>query len=340
MADDRLAAAVQSMPKTELHVHIEGTLEPELALDLATRNHVELPWKTLDELKAQYEFNDLQSFLDLYYALMATLRSADDFRDLMLAYLKRAAQDGVRYAEIFFDPQMHVANGIDYDTVLDGLREGLAVGEQRYGVAGALILSIVRDLPVDSAERMMDIATPRAGEILGLGLDSAEVGNPPSLFEHVFERAHALGWHRVAHAGEEAGADYVKQALDLLHAERIDHGAHALDDAALMRRLAAEHVPVTRCPLSNIRLHVVEDAEGLRIRDFLDAGVITTVNSDDPAYFGGYLADNYLELVEAGCTLYDLARLGEMSIQASFLDEGRKAALMEEFEAWKLEYLG
>lgn len=340
MADGRLAAAVQAMPKTELHVHIEGTLEPGLALQFAARNDVELPWTSLDALSAQYEFTDLQSFLDLYYRLMGTLRHAQDFHDLMLAYLRRAAQDGVRHAEIFFDPQVHLANGIPYDTVLDGLRAGLREGEERYGVSGALILCIVRDLPVQDAERMLDLATPRADEVLGIGLDSAEVGHPPKLFEHVFERAGDLGWHRVAHAGEEAGIDYMQQALDLLHVERIDHGAHALDDAAMMRRLAEERVPVTRCPLSNIRLHVVEDAEGLRIRDFLDAGVITTVNSDDPAYFGGYLADNYLALVQAGCTLYDLARLGEMSIQASFLDQGRKAALLEEFEAWKLEYLG
>ncbi|MEE1296144.1 MAG: adenosine deaminase [Bifidobacterium sp.] len=340
MADPKLTTALATMPKTELHVHIEGTLEPELALEFAARNHVELPWHDLEELREQYRFTDLQSFLDLYYTLMGTLRTMDDFRDLMLAYLERAARNGVKHAEIFFDPQVHLDNGLDYDLVLDGLLTGLKLDEERCGITGALILCIVRDKPVESAERILDIATPRAGEILGIGLDSAEVGYPPSLFTHVFARATELGWHRVAHAGEEGPASYITQALDDLHAERIDHASHAIDDPAVMARLAAERVPVTRCPLSNLRLHVIEQPNELHIHDFLDAGVITTINSDDPAYFGGYLVDNYLALLGDNCSLYDMARLGEMSIDASFLDDERKELLKDDFEAWKLEYLG
>ncbi len=224
---------------------------------------------------------------------MSVLRTADDFRDLMLAYLEHASRDGVRHAEVFFDPQVHVANGLDFDMVLDGLLAGLREGRERFGVSGALILSIVRDLPVEDAEHMVDVASSRADDILGIGLDSAERGYPPELFSHVFERARALGWRCVAHAGEEGPASYITQALDCLHAERIDHASHALDDMAVMARLAEERVPVTRCPLSNLRLHGVERLEDLRIRDFMDAGVITTVNADDPAYFGGYLLDNY-----------------------------------------------
>lgn len=338
MFDRMFGEVFSAMPKTELHVHIEGTLEPELALRLAARNGVELPWSGLDELRRQYEFSDLQSFLDLYYRLMSVLRTADDFRDLMLAYLEHASRDGVRHAEVFFDPQVHVANGLDFDMVLDGLLAGLREGRERFGVSGALILSIVRDLPVEDAEHMVDVASSRADDILGIGLDSAERGYPPELFSHVFERARALGWRCVAHAGEEGPASYITQALDCLHAERIDHASHALDDMAVMARLAEERVPVTRCPLSNLRLHGVERLEDLRIRDFMDAGVITTVNADDPAYFGGYLLDNYAALLGTNCTRRDLARLGAMSIEASFLDETRKDALRGEFKAWEARY--
>ena len=267
-----LSQALRTMPKAELHVHIEGTLEPELALALAERNHVALPWTDLEELRRQYEFENLQSFLDLYYQLMATLRTADDFRDLMLAYLERAAADGVRHAEIFFDPQVHVGNGIDLDTVIDGLLEGLRLGRERFGITGGLILCIVRDMPVASAEAMLTAARHRAGDLIGVGLDSAEVGYPPSLFAEVFAKARALGLHCVAHAGEEGPAAYVAEALDLLHAERIDHGIHAIDDEALVRRLAATGTPLTCCPLSNRRLQVVHDLHDLPLRRFLDAG--------------------------------------------------------------------
>ncbi|MBS6946897.1 MAG: adenosine deaminase [Bifidobacterium scardovii] len=335
-----LSQALRTMPKAELHVHIEGTLEPELALALAERNHVALPWTDLEELRRQYEFENLQSFLDLYYQLMATLRTADDFRDLMLAYLERAAADGVRHAEIFFDPQVHVGNGIDLDTVIDGLLEGLRLGRERFGITGGLILCIVRDMPVASAEAMLTAARHRAGDLIGVGLDSAEVGYPPSLFAEVFAKARALGLHCVAHAGEEGPAAYVAEALDLLHAERIDHGIHAIDDEALVRRLAATGTPLTCCPLSNRRLQVVHDLHDLPLRRFLDAGVAITVNSDDPAYFGGYIAANYEAMASVGFTLDELSRLAENSIRATFLPNADKQALLDELDGWKARHLG
>lgn len=326
---------LRRMPKAELHLHIEGTLEPELALRLARRNGVTLPWKDLGTLRQQYEFSNLQSFLDLYYQLMGVLRTADDFRDLMLDYLDRAAADGVRHAEIFFDPQVHMANGISLDTVMDGLIEGLRIGGERHGITGSLIVCIVRDMPVDSAEALLDRIAPRVGDLVGIGLDSAEVGYPPSLFTKVFARARRMGLRVVAHAGEEGPADYVGEALDLLRAERIDHGCRAIDDETLVGRLVKARVPLTMCPLSNLRLNVVDDLRDLPIRRYLDAGVVVTVNSDDPAYFGGYIGDNYQALYDIGYTLEDLARCARASITGSFASETRQRALLEEFDAWR-----
>lgn len=242
--------ALRKLPKAELHLHIEGTLEPELALKLAERNNINLPFADLDDLKTHYEFENLQSFLDLYYQLMSVLRTRQDFTDLMLAYLARANADGVRRAEIFFDPQVHMNNGLDFDVVLDGLLEGLRIGHERFGIDGGLIMCIIRDMPVDSAEALLDTAASRAGDLLGIGLDSAEVGYPPELFSHVYERAARLGLHLVAHAGEEGPADYVRQALDSLHVERIDHGVRTATDGDLVARIARDGIALTVCPLS------------------------------------------------------------------------------------------
>ncbi|MCH4208936.1 adenosine deaminase [Bifidobacterium sp.] len=327
--------ALLAMPKAELHLHIEGTLEPELALELAQRNGVQLPWNSLDDLRSQYSFENLQSFLDLYYQLMAVLRTADDFRDLMLAYLERASADGVRHAEIFFDPQVHLDNGLDFDMVVDGLLEGLRIGGERYGISGGLILSIVRDKPVESAQQVLDLAERRAEELLGIGLDSAEVGYPPSLFEECFARARSMGLHCVAHAGEEGPADYVTQALDLLHAERIDHGVHAIDSSELTARLAYDRIALTMCPLSNRRLQVVGDLHDLPIRRFLDRGVAVTVNSDDPAYFGGYIGANYQALADIGFSFDELEGFAKNSISHSFADEERKHQLLKELNDWQ-----
>ena len=338
MVNEELGTMLHGLPKAELHLHIEGTLEPELALELASRNHVSLPWSDIAELKRQYAFTNLQSFLDLYYRLMAVLKTPADFRDLMLAYLAHASADGVRHAEIFFDPQVHIRNGLDLDAVMDGLIEGLRVGQERYGITGGLILCIVRDLPVESAERVLDHVAHRAGDLLGIGLDSAEVGYPPALFEHVYQRAGDMGLHRVAHAGEEGPAEYVSQALNLLHVERVDHGIHAADNPQLVARLAQENIALTVCPLSNRRLQVVGDLHDLPLHEFLDNGVWVTVNSDDPAYFGGYIGANYEALANIGYTLKELADIAGNSIRASFIGNSQKAALLAELQQWETQH--
>ena len=339
MSSTNITQALRELPKAELHLHIEGTLEPELALELAKRNGVELPFRDLNDLKAHYEFANLQSFLDLYYQLMAVLRTRQDFTDLMLAYLKRAHEDGVRRTEIFFDPQVHMNNGLDYDLVLDGLLEGLRVGRERYGIEGGLIMCFLRDLPVKSAEALMETAAPRADELLGVGLDSAEVGYPPELFKSVYARAAELGLHLVAHAGEEGPADYVLQALDVLHVERIDHGVNTVDDPTLVGRVADEGIALTMCPLSNRRLQVVQDVHELPIRAFMDAGLKVTVNSDDPAYFGGYIAANYEALAEAGITLPMLADIAANSLNATFASAQEKTAMLAALDDWRGKYL-
>lgn len=331
--------ALRKLPKAELHLHIEGTLEPELALKLAERNNISLPFADLDDLKAHYEFENLQSFLDLYYQLMSVLRTKQDFTDLMLAYLARANADGVRRAEIFFDPQVHMNNGLDFDVVLDGLLEGLRIGHERFGIDGGLIMCIIRDMPVDSAEALLDTAASRAGDLLGIGLDSAEVGYPPELFTHVYERATRLGLHLVAHAGEEGPADYVRQALDLLHVERIDHGVRTATDGDLVARIARDGIALTVCPLSNHRLQVVRDVADLPVRQLFDAGVKVTLNSDDPAYFGGYIGDNYIAMARIGMSLDELATIAEYSLGSSFATPEQKTTYANALADWKRIHL-
>ena len=331
--------ALRKLPKAELHLHIEGTLEPELALKLAERNNISLPFADLDDLKAHYEFENLQSFLDLYYQLMSVLRTKQDFTDLMLAYLARANADGVRRAEIFFDPQVHMNNGLDFDVVLDGLLEGLRIGHERFGIDGGLIMCIIRDMPVDSAEALLDTAASRAGDLLGIGLDSAEVGYPPELFTHIYERATRLGLHLVAHAGEEGPADYVRQALDLLHVERIDHGVRTATDGDLVARIARDGIALTVCPLSNHRLQVVRDVADLPVRQLFDAGVKVTLNSDDPAYFGGYIGDNYIAMAQTGMSLDELATIAEYSLKSSFATPEQKTTYANALADWKRIHL-
>jgi len=321
---------LRALPKAELHIHVEGTLEPELAFELARRNGVELPFASVDELRARYDFSDLQSFLDLYYACMAVLRTRADFADLALAYLERAHADGVRHAELFFDPQVHAGNGVEVDAVIDGLLDALRVARERWGITGGLIMCFVRDLPVESAEALLESVAHRAGDLLGVGLDSAEVGYPPALFRDVYARAAELGLRLVAHAGEEGPADYVREALDVLRVERVDHGIRAIEDPELVERLVAERIPLTVCPLSNVRLRAVEGLDSHPLRALLEAGVVATINSDDPAYFGGYAGDNYAALAEVGFGADELAALAANSIEASFADADRKRELLEE----------
>lgn len=323
------------MPKAELHVHIEGTLEPELAFALARRNGLTLPYADEAALKAAYDFDSLQSFLDLYYACADVLRTADDFRDLMLAYLERAAADNVIHTEIFFDPQTHTARGIPFLTVLDGLEAGLHEGKARWGISGRLILCFLRHLSEDEAFATLAEAEPHIDRIDGFGLDSSEKGNPPSKFERVFARCRALGKPVVAHAGEEGPPAYISEALDLLGSARIDHGVRALEDAAVVARLVREGVPLTVCPLSNIRLCVFEEMRQHTLGKLLADGAKVTLNSDDPAYFGGYLNDN-LRAVQ-GAFNFDAAtwyRLARNSFEASFATEAEKAGWIARLDAY------
>jgi adenosine deaminase len=335
MVSPIVSDAIRTMPKAELHLHIEGTLEAELAYELAERNAIELPFAGLEDLKQRYHFTSLQSFLDLYYQLMSVLRTADDFRDLVLAYMAKASRAGVVRSEIFFDPQVHIANGIDLDTVLDGLLSGMVLARERYGISSGLIPCIVRDMPVESALETIEALAPRADELLGLGLDSAEVGYPPEDFKDVFRRACDLGLRLVAHAGEEGPASYVRQALDDLHVERVDHGIHSVEDKDLIELLKHRQIPLTCCPLSNLKLQVVSDLGELPLRRLMAGGVPVTINSDDPAYFGGYIDDNFDALSQIGFTLPELASMAENSLNAAFVDDAERRTMLGSFAQWK-----
>ena len=325
---DDLLAYVRRLPKAELHLHIEGTLEPELLFALARRNKIKLRFAGVEALRKAYEFSDLQSFLDIYYEGAAVLRTEQDFHDLAMAYFARAHEDGVRHVEMFFDPQTHVSRGIDIGVVIDGLDSARILARQHFGISSGLILCFLRHLSEEDALKTLKQALPYRDKLLGVGLDSGEKGNPPSKFVNAFARARAAGLRCVAHAGEEGPADYVNQALDLLKAERIDHGVRCLEDAALVRRLAESGVPLTMCPLSNIKLRLFERLERHTLKTLLDHGVRVTINSDDPAYFGGYVARNYIETARAlSLTRKDLARLARHSIAASFLPDAAKARL-------------
>ncbi|MEV7501468.1 adenosine deaminase [Streptomyces sp. NPDC093018] len=325
------------LPKAELHLHIEGTLEPELAFDLAARNGVKLRYADTEELREAYRFEDLQSFLNLYYELMTVLRTERDFEDLANAYLARAAAQGVRHAEIFFDPQAHLARGLDMGTVVEGLWAALGRSEENYGVSTRLILCFLRDESADSALETLEAARPYLDRITGIGLDSAEVGHPPAKFRQVYETAAGLGLRRVAHAGEEGPPEYITQSLDLLGIERVDHGLRCMEDPELVERLVRERVPLTLCPLSNVRLRTVDTLADHPLPAMLEAGLLCTVNSDDPAYFGGYADDNFQAVHESlGLTEDRLRELARNSFLASFLedDEERRARYLAEVDAY------
>ncbi|MGC9542775.1 adenosine deaminase [Streptomyces sp. UG1] len=326
------------LPKAELHLHIEGTLEPELAFELAARNGVTLPYGDTEELREAYRFEDLQSFLNLYYELMAVLRTERDFADLAHAYLARAAAQGVRHAEIFFDPQAHTKRGLELGTVVEGLWRALERSEAEHGVSTRLIMCFLRDDSAESAMETLRAAEPYLDRITGIGLDSAEVGHPPVKFREVYEAAAALGLRRVAHAGEEGPAAYITEALDVLGVERVDHGLRCMEDADLVARLARERVPLTLCPLSNVRLRTVDTLAGHPLPAMLDAGLMCTVNSDDPAYFGGYAGDNFDAVRSAlGLDRERLRELARNSFLASFLedDEELRARYLAEVEAYE-----
>ncbi|MER5507032.1 adenosine deaminase [Streptomyces sp. NPDC002766] len=326
------------LPKAELHLHIEGTLEPELAFELAARNGVVLPYADTDALRKAYDFDDLQSFLNLYYELMTVLRTERDFEDLANAYLARAAAQGVRHAEIFFDPQAHLARGMDMGTVVEGLWRALGSSEARHGISTRLILCFLRDESAESALETLLAAKPYLDRITGVGLDSAEVGHPPVKFREVYEAAAGLGLRRVAHAGEEGPPEYVTEALDVLGVERVDHGLRCMEDPVLVARLVRDRVPLTLCPLSNVRLRTVGTLADHPLPAMLDAGLMCTVNSDDPAYFGGYAGDNFDAVRQTlGLSEDRLRELARNSFLASFLedDEERRARYLAEVEAYE-----
>lgn len=337
MKGEGLRAFVGGLPKAELHMHLEGSLEPELMFRLAERNGVTLRYGSVEEVREAHEFTDLQSFLDLYYEAMGVLRTEEDFRDLTRAYLERAAAENVRRAEVFFDPQAHTGRGVSYRVVLDGVAEALAAGERELGLSCGLILCFLRHLSPEEAMATLEEALPRADLLLGVGLDSSETGHPPGPFREVFRRARAEGLRAVAHAGEEGPPEYVRGALDDLGAERIDHGVRSVEDPDLVGRLAAEGVPLTVCPLSNVRLRGFERMEDHPLGRMLRAGLRVSVHSDDPAYFGGYVNRNLVAAAEAlDLTRDDLLALARNSFASAFVGEGERERLLREVE----EYAG
>lgn len=325
IASDRLSALLAAMPKAELHMHIEGSLEPEMIFALAERNGVALPYASIEELRHAYAFTDLQSFLDIYYAGASVLLKEEDFYDLAQAYLARAAAENVVHAEIFFDPQTHTARGVPMETVIRGLSRACADARAQ-GISAELILCFLRHLSEREAFETLEAALPFRDHFIGVGLDSSEIGHPPEKFARVFARCRELGFHIVAHAGEEGPPAYIWQALDVLKAERIDHGVQAVHDAALMQRLAAERVPLTVCPLSNQKLCVFPDLAQHNLKRLLDAGLCATVNSDDPAYFGGHINANFQQVFAAsGMTAEQAWQLAANSFEASFAPAADKA---------------
>ncbi|MBT2498235.1 adenosine deaminase [Agromyces sp. ISL-38] len=322
-------------PTAELHIHMEGTIEAELLIELARRNDVRLPSYDPEVLTARYDFADLQSFLDVHYSNLAVLRTEQDFHDLASAYLRRAANAGVRRAEIFFDPQTHLGNGVPFEAVIRGFDAAIAEATRSTGISADLILCFLRDLGADAAMETLEAALPFRDSFIGVGLDSTEVGYPPSLFTEVYARAAAEGLHRVAHAGEEGGPDYVREALDLLKVERIDHGNRALEDAELVRRLRDERIPLTVCPLSNVALRTApRDLAQHPLRVMIDEGLLVSINSDDPAYFGGDVAENY-RAIESALSLdaAQLATLARNSFESAFATDQEKATWIAEVDA-------
>jgi len=329
-----LESFVIELPKAELHVHVEGTLEPELMFALAQRNDIDIPYATVDDVRAAHEFTDLQSFLDIYYEGAAVLITEDDFYDLLMAYAQRAHAGGVRRAEVFFDPQTHTTRGIEFDVFMSGFSRAVHDAQRRWGISIGLIMCFLRHLTPDDALATWRASEPYRDRLVAVGLDSTEIGRPPELFAEVFGMARAAGLHVVAHAGEEGPPSFITGALDALGAERIDHGVRSTDDPELVDRLVRDQVPLTMCPLSNVKLGVFDRLEDHNLKSLLDAGVKVTVNSDDPAYFGGYVAENFVATAKAlDLTRGEIVRLARNSIEAAFLSRDQRESLLAELDA-------
>lgn len=338
MMNNTLRNIVQQMPKAELHIHIEGSLEPELIFALAERNRIALAYPSVETLRSAYAFTDLQSFLDIYYAGASVLQTEQDFYDMTAAYLLRAQADNVRHAEIFFDPQTHTARGVPMEVVINGIYRACADAQQQCDISASMILCFLRHLSEEDAFEALEQALPWRDKFIGVGLDSSERGHPPEKFARVFAACKELGLHLVAHAGEEGPPAYIETALDVLKVERIDHGVRCLEDAALTQRLARDAVPLTVCPLSNLKLRVVDNMAAHNLLQLLEAGLVATVNSDDPAYFGGYINDNFIAAFEAlPLTLLHAQQLARNSFLAAFLDDKTKAGYLEEVDAYFCE---
>lgn len=330
---ERLPELLRRMPKAELHIHIEGSLEPELIFEMSRRNGVAIPYRSVDELRRAYAFTSLQSFLDIYYAGASVLLKEQDFFDMAWAYLERAKADNVVHAEIFFDPQTHTARGVAMETVIQGLHRATVEGKRQLGVDSSLILCFLRHLSEEEAFETLEQAVPYLDKIIGVGLDSSEVGHPPEKFARVFARCRELGLRLVAHAGEEGPPAYVWSALDVLKVERIDHGVQSTKDAQLVKRLALDRIPLTVCPLSNQKLCVFPKLADHNIRELLEAGLVATINSDDPAYFGGYMNDNFVQTFAAtGLDAGHAYQLAKNSFDASFIDAAQKKKYIDRLD--------
>ena len=328
-----IQSLIQNLPKAELHLHIEGTLEPELMFKLAKRNSILLPYASPEEIRKAYHFSDLQTFLDIYYEGASVLKTTEDFDDLCWEYLRRAHADRIVHTEIFFDPQTHTERGIEFGVVIEGLTQALKRAEKEWGLTSHLFMCFLRHLSQEEAFKTLQSAIPYLHLIRGVGLDSSELGHPPSKFKDVFEEAKKRGLELVAHAGEEGPPDYIWQALDLLQVRRIDHGVRSLEDPKLIERLKKERIPLTVCPLSNIKLRVFQKMQDHNLKTLLENGLCVTINSDDPAYFGGYLNQNFLETAQAlDLSEDDLKQLAKNSFEASLIPNEKRESLFQEID--------
>lgn len=338
--DEKLKRYIELIPKAELHVHIEGTFEPELMFEMAKRNNVPLKYNSVEEVREAFEFSNLQDFLDIYLGASKVLIHERDFYDLTMAYLRRVHADNVVHAEIFFDPQMHTERGINFDTVINGITEAMKDAKTEFGLSSKLIMCFLRHLSEESALETLENALKHKDKIIAVGLDSSEKGNPPSKFFNAFNRAKEEGFFVVAHAGEEGPAEYIWEAIDLLEVERIDHGVSAIDDADLMDELRDREIPLTVCPLSNVKLKVFENLKDVPVKTFLRKEMLVTLNSDDPSYFGGYITDNFLQTAEAqNLSRSDIYTLVKNSFNASFITENERNAFLKKLEEFEETFI-